>query len=90
MDNLRKSLHSKVHGWIIRMEFNLHSSSTVSIDDVIINHYFLKTFNFIEHRKADSVDTAEFICFDNYGEEIKVKSFLDLQAAFHENLSQLR
>jgi len=30
------------------------------------------------------------VCFDTYGEKIKVRSLLDLQSAFFENLSELK
>jgi hypothetical protein len=35
-------------------------------------------------------ERSVFVCFDPYGETIKVRSLLDLQTAFYENLSQLR
>jgi len=57
---------------------------------MIISHYFYKTFNFIEQRKNGPDQRSEFVCFDNYGEKMKVRSLLDLQSAFFENLSQLK
>jgi len=56
----------------------------------MVDHYFFKTFNFIEQRKAGSTEKSEFVCFDTYGEKMKVRSLLDLQSAFYENLSELR
>jgi hypothetical protein len=57
---------------------------------VRVDHYFFKTFNFIEQRKMDAAEKPEFVCFDTYGEKIKVRSLLDLQSAFFENLSELK
>lgn len=89
MANIRTSLHSKVHVWMKKVGFRLNSSDTNHKDNVTVDHYFFKTFNFIEQRKANSPEKAEFVCFDTYGEKIKVRSLLDLQSAFFENLSQL-
>jgi hypothetical protein len=90
MDKLRKTLRSRVHDWIKKVGFRLNSSNTLKNDNLTVDHYFFKTFNFIEQRNADSADKSEFVCFDTYGEKIKVRSLLDLQSAFYENLSQLR
>jgi hypothetical protein len=35
------------------------------------------------------VKNSKFLCFDAYGQSINVKSLLDLQTAFFENISQL-
>ncbi|MBW4890454.1 hypothetical protein KXQ82_12030 [Mucilaginibacter sp. HMF5004] len=88
MSNISISLHSKVHQWMDSIGFNLNFSERLKNKDVTINHYFFKTFNFIEQFNHDS--RSEFVCFDNYGEKIKVRSLLDLQSAFFENLSQLK
>lgn len=90
MANIRRSLQSRIHAWIKKVGFRLNSTNTNKKDNLTVDHYFFKTFNFIEQRKADSVDRSEFVCFDTYGEKIKVRSLLDLQSAFFENLSELR
>jgi hypothetical protein len=90
MANLRKSLHFKVHDWMKKVGFRLNSTDIIKKDNVTVDHYFFKTFDFIEQHQAGSVDKAEFVCFDNYGEKVKVRSLLDLQSAFYENLSELR
>ncbi len=90
MNNLRASLHSRVHDWMDKIGFRLNSSSTVKKTGTTVDHYFFKTFNFIEQRKKDPAEKTEFICFDTYGEKIKVRSLLDLQSAFFENLSILK
>jgi hypothetical protein len=90
MANLRKSLHSKVHAWMKKIGFRLNSTDIVKKDNVTVDHYFFKTFNFFEQRKANSTERAEFVCFDTYGEKVKVRSLLDLQSAFYENLSELK
>ncbi len=51
--------------------------------------YFFETFNFFEKSKSNDLKNSKFLCFDAYGESIKVKSLLDLQTAFFENISQL-
>lgn len=89
MANLRRSLRSRIHAWTKKIGFRLNSSNTIKKDNVTVDHYFFKTFNFIEQRKADATERSEFVCFDTYGEKIKVRSLLDLQSAFYENLSQL-
>jgi hypothetical protein len=90
MKNLRNSLQLKVHHWIQSMGFRLNSSETMQHTNITVDHYFYKTFNFVEHRGSNSEAISEFVCFDNYGERIKVRSLLDLQSAFFENLSQLK
>jgi len=90
MANMRSSLHSKVHDWMNKVGFRLNSTNTIEKSNVTVDHYFFKTFNFIEQHPADLVDEAEFVCFDKYGEKMKVRSLLDLQSAFYENLSELR
>jgi hypothetical protein len=44
----------------------------------------------IEKQKSGDHKTSRFLCFDPYGEKINVRSLLDLQAAFFDNLSQLK
>jgi hypothetical protein len=51
---------------------------------------FFETFNFLEKTKTDEPEKSKFICFDTYGEKLKVRSLLDLQTAFYENISQLK
>jgi hypothetical protein len=90
MANLNLSLHSKVHNWIDTIGFSLNGSQTNHKNNVTTNHYFFKTFNFFEKAKNNDLDKSKFVCFDAYGEVIVVKSLLDLQTAFFENLSQLK
>lgn len=89
MTNISSSLHSKVHQWIDGIGFRLNESQTNDKNNVTINHYFFETFNFFEESKNNDLKNSEFLCFDAYGERIKVKSLLDLQTAFYENISQL-
>ncbi|MBS7565449.1 hypothetical protein KHS38_13640 [Mucilaginibacter sp. Bleaf8] len=90
MNNLRANLHSKVHNWMDTMGFRLNSSETNEKKKETINHYFFETFNFWEKAKADEPGKTKFLCFDPYGEQLKVKSLLDLQEAFYDNISQLK
>jgi hypothetical protein len=78
-----------VHQWIDGIGFRLNESQTNDKNNVTINHYFFETFNFFEESKNNDLKNSEFLCFDAYGERIKVKSLLDLQTAFYENISQL-
>ncbi|RFZ82817.1 hypothetical protein DYU05_11680 [Mucilaginibacter terrenus] len=70
--------------------FRLNASQANAEDKTITNHYFFETFNFLERSKADEPAKTKFLCFDTYGEKISVKSLLDIQAAFFENISQLK
>ncbi len=90
MNNIKTSLHSKVHDWMNKIGFRLNSSDTIKSKNVTVDHYFFKTFNFIEQHQQDSLEDLEIVCFDTYGEKVKVRSLLDLQTAFFENLSELR
>ncbi|MFD0795278.1 hypothetical protein ACFQZX_16775 [Mucilaginibacter litoreus] len=90
MDNLRGSLHARVHKWMDAIGFKLNSSQTSNRSNVTTNHYFFETFNFYEREKGDDHNKAKFLCFDTYGEKINVKTLLDIQAAFFENISQLK
>jgi len=89
MNTLRPSLHSKVHKWIDAIGFRLNLSQTNKKNNVTTNHYFFETFNFFEKSNRNDPERSKFLCFDAYGETIKVKSLLDLQRAFFENISQL-
>ena len=90
MDNIRATLHNKVHNWIKIVGFKLNNSQTDNRNMVTTNHYFFETFNFIEKEKKGDPNTSRILCFDLYGEKINVKTLLDLQAAFFDNLSQLK
>ena len=87
---MKTTLHSKVHNWIDNFGFRLNNSQTDRKNNITTNHYFFETFNFIEKEKIGDHNTSKFLCFDTYGEKINVKSLLDLQTAFFENISQLK
>ncbi|HEY0244155.1 MAG TPA: hypothetical protein VGC01_01215 [Mucilaginibacter sp.] len=87
---MKTTLHSKVHNWIDNFGFRLNNSQTDRKNNITTNHYFFETFNFIEKEKEGDHNTSKFLCFDAYGEKINVKSLLDLQTAFFENISQLK
>jgi len=89
MNNVTVSLHSKVHKWIDAIGFRLNESQTNHKNNITTRHYFFETFNFFEKSKNDDLKNSKFLCFDAYGESMKVKSLLDLQTAFFENISQL-
>jgi hypothetical protein len=89
MKNIASSLHTKIHEWIDAFGFRLNASQTNRSKSIITRHYFFKTFNFFERSYTKHPERSEFLCFDAYGETIKVKSLLDLQTAFFENISQL-
>jgi hypothetical protein len=89
MDNTSPSLHSKIHKWMDAIGFRLNGSQTNRQSNVTTNHYFFETFNFLEKAKNNDLNNSKFLCFDAYGQTIKVKSLLDLQTAFFENISQL-
>lgn len=90
MNNMRASLHTKVHHWIDTFGFILNASQTDKRSNTTTNHYFFETFNFIEKEKRGDHNTSRFLCFDTYGEKITVRSLLDLQTAFFDNISQLK
>jgi hypothetical protein len=90
MNNIRTTLHSKVHHWMDAIGFRLNTSQTDKKDNVTTNHYFFETFNFFEKAKNNDMQHSQFLCFDMYGEKINVRSLLDLQTAFFENISQLK
>jgi hypothetical protein len=79
-----------VHNWIDAIGFRLNASQINGQDKVTTTHYFFETFNFFERLKGNDLGKAKFLCFDMYGETINVKSLLDLQTAFFENISQLK
>ncbi|MEN0054328.1 MAG: hypothetical protein AAGC65_11695 [Mucilaginibacter sp.] len=90
MKNISNTLHTKVHDWIDGIGFRLNTSQTNIKSHITTNHYFFETFNFFEKEKQDHPESTKFLCFDAYGEKINVKSLLDLQEAFFENISQLK
>ncbi|WP_462267012.1 hypothetical protein [Mucilaginibacter sp.] len=90
MNNAGLSLHSRVHNWIDTIGFQLNSSELNAKSNVTTSHYYFETFNFLEKAYNDQPDKARFTCFDAYGEQIKVKSLLDIQVAFFDNISQLK
>ncbi len=90
MKNIASSLHSKIHEWIDAFGFRLNASQTDRKRNIITRHYFFETFNFLERSNTKYPERSKFLCFDAYGEKIKVNSLLDLQAAFFENISQLK
>jgi len=90
MRNIRASLHSRIHSWIDSVGFRLNISQVDSKNKITTNHYFFETFNFLERKRKDHPEKAQFLCFDMYGEKVKVKSLLDLQTAFFDNISQLK
>lgn len=90
MSTLRANLHNRVHNWIDSVGFRLNASATNRKSKVTTRHYFFETFNFVEKLKDDAPEKSSFTCFDPYGEKMPVRSLLDLQAAFFENISQLK
>ena len=90
MDNAVASLYAKVHQWTDAIGFRLNASQTNNKSNVTTRHYFFETFNFFERTKKNEPGKAKFLCFDTYGEKMNVKSLLDLQSAFFENISQLK
>lgn len=90
MKNIASSLHSKIHVWIDAFGFRLNASQTNRNRNVTTRHYFFETFNFFEKLDRKNPEKSKFLCFDAYGEKMKVNSLLDLQTAFFENISQLK
>jgi hypothetical protein len=90
MNNASNSLYYKVHKWIDSVGFRLNTSQTNGKSNTIVNHYFFETFNFLEKANSKEPEKSKFLCFDTYGEKIRVRSLLDLQSAFFENISQLK
>lgn len=89
MKNMR-NLHDKVHKWLNAIGFHLNKSETNRRSKVTTNHYFFETFNLLEKSKRGEHENTKYLCFDMYGEKINVRSLLDLQTAFFENISQLK
>ena len=90
MKNIASSLHSRIHVWIDAFGFRLNESKSNRKSNIVTRHYFFETFNFFEKTDKKHPEKTKFLCFDMYGEKIKVNSLLDLQAAFFENISQLK
>jgi hypothetical protein len=90
MKNIANSLHSRIHAWIDAIGFRLNSTQTNRNKNITVRHYFFETFNFMERADRKHPERSQFMCFDAYGERINVKSLLDLQTAFFENISQLK
>lgn len=90
MRKVANSLQSKIHNWINAIGFRLNASQTNKNKAITTRHYFFETFNFIERTNKRYPEKSKFMCFDAYGEKIKVNSLLDLQTAFFENISQLK
>lgn len=90
MNSAGTTLHSKIHHWMDAIGFHLNSSEVNYKDNTTTRHYYFQTFNFLEKLKEDEPAKSRFTCFDAYGEQLKVKSLLDLQVAFFDNISQLK
>ena len=90
MDNFNRSLHTSVHNWIDAIGFRLNTSQTSGKNRITTKHYFFETFNFIEKTKDNEPEKSKFMCFDTYGEKVRIKTLLDLQTEFFENISQLK
>lgn len=90
MNTVTTTLHAKVHNWMNMIGFRLNSANTSTRSKTITKHYFFETFNFLEKVKADEPGKVKFMCFDTYGEALKIRSLSDLQAAFYDNISQLK
>jgi len=90
MNNIAVPLHLKIHAWTEAFGFRLNYSKINRNKKITTNHYFFETFNFLERCDVKNPEKSKFLCFDKYGEKINVKSLLDLQAAFFENISQLK
>ena len=89
MKKITSSLHSRIHKWMDAFGFRLNASQFNAKRNIITKHYFFKTFNFLERTDIEHPERVEFLCFDAYGEKIRIKSLLAMQAAFFENISQL-
>ena len=89
MKNISSTLHSKIHEWINAFGFRLNDAQTERKRNIVTKHYFFETFNFVERSDVKHPERSKFLCFDAYGEKIKVNSLLDLQTAFFETISQL-
>lgn len=90
MAKIKGSLHFKIHKWIDTIGFHLNGSQFNNKNNVTTRHYFFETFNILENAKNNDPNFSKYLCFDAYGEAIKVRSLFDLQKAFFENISQLK
>ncbi|RFZ92513.1 hypothetical protein D0C36_13885 [Mucilaginibacter conchicola] len=90
MDNFKGTLHARVHKWMDAIGFRLNTSQTSGKSKITTNHYFFETFNFFEKERDNDHTKTRFLCFDMYGEKINVKTLLDIQTAFFDNISQLK
>jgi len=90
MRKMANTLHTRIHNWIDAVGFRLNASKTYRKRTVTISHYFFETFNFMERMDNRNPERSKFMCFDAYGEKIKVNTLLDLQTAFFENINQLK
>ena len=90
MKNITSPLYSKIHEWIDPFGFRLNTSKTNRNSNITTRLYFFETFNFLEKLNIKHPERSKFLCFDKYGEEMKVNSLLDLQVAFFDNISQLK
>jgi len=90
MKNLANNLHARIHTWIDAFGFRLNSTQTIRNSGVTVRHYFFETFNFVERDNKKHPERSKYMCFDAYGEKINVRTLLDLQTAFFENISQLK
>lgn len=90
MKNIASSLQTRIHEWIDPFGFRLNTAQTNRKTNIITRHYFFETFNFFEKSDTRHPEKSKFLCFDTYGEKMKVNSLLDLQTAFFENISQLK
>ncbi len=90
MSNINTSLHSRIHNWTDAIGFRLNTTEVDKKNNTTTSHYFFETFNFLEKQSKSNPEKAQFLCFDTYGEKVKVKSLLDLQTAFFDNISQLK
>jgi len=90
MKQIANSLYSRVHTWIDAFGFRLNASKVIGKRGITVRHYFFETFNFLETTDNRNPEKSKYMCFDAYGEKIRINSLLDLQTAFFENISQLK
>ena len=90
MKHIANSLYNRVHNWIDAFGFRLNTSRISRKKGVTTRHYFFETFNFLETTDNKNPEKTKYMCFDAYGEKMRINSLLDLQTAFFENISQLK
>lgn len=90
MKNMTSQLHNRIHEWMDSLGFRLNTSQTNRNRNITTRLYFFETFNFLERLDTKNPEKSKFLCFDKYGEKMKVNSLLDLQVAFFDNISQLK